>query len=108
MISLYFNLYQALKNHEIFTYGFCFYMDYNNVSFFVESCQLLFENKLSLIFYKLIYFYDKKNYFFDNLYIIIKLITVFICYEYKATLYKKIHISRNFRVRTLIIYLKFA
>ena len=41
--------------------------------------------KLLWIFYEQIYFYDnKKNYFFDNLYIIIKLITVFICYEYKA------------------------
>ena len=77
MISLYFNLYRAVKNHVIFTYGFCFCMDYNNVSYFVESYQLLFENKLSWIFHKQIYFYDnKKNYFFDNLYIIIKLITV--------------------------------
>ena len=29
-------------------------------------------------------FMIKKNYFFDHLYITIKLITVFICYEYKA------------------------
>ena len=47
LISLYFNLYRAVKNHVIFTYGFCFCMGYNNVFFFVESCQLLFENKLS-------------------------------------------------------------
>ena len=56
-------------------------MDYKNVSFFVESCQLLFENKLSWIFYEQIYFHDtKENYFLDNWYIIIKLIIVFICY----------------------------
>ena len=43
-------------------------MDYN-VIFFVESCQLLFENKLSWIFYELISFHDNnKNYFADNLY----------------------------------------
>ena len=80
MILLYFNLYRAVKNHVIFTYGVCFCIDYNNVSFFVESYQLLFENELLWISYELIDFYDiKKNYFFDNLYIIIKLITVFIC-----------------------------
>ena len=59
-------------------------MDYNNVSFFVESCQLLFESKLSWNFYEQFNFYDDKNYFFGNLYIIIKLITEFICYKYKA------------------------
>ena len=61
MISLYFNLYQTVKNHVIFTYGFCLCMNYNNVSFFVESYQLLFENKLSWIFYEQIYFYDNKK-----------------------------------------------
>ena len=68
-----------MKNYVIFNYGFCFYMDYNKVSFYVESCQLLFANKLSWIFYEQIDF-------FDNLYIIMKLITVFICYEYKPVI----------------------
>ena len=49
MISLYLNLYRTVNNHVIFTYGFCFCMDYNNVSFLVKSYQLLFENKLSWI-----------------------------------------------------------
>ena len=76
-------------------------MDYNNVSFFVESCQLLFENKLLLIFYQLIYFHDnKKNYFFDNLCIIIKLITLFICYEYKAIIKQLIITSHHFLMVT--------
>ena len=49
------------------------------------GCKLLFEYKLSWILYQLIYFHDnKKNCFFDNLCIIIKLITLFICHEYKA------------------------
>ena len=74
-------------------------MDYNNVSFFVESCQLLFENKLSWIFCQLIYFYDnKKNYFFENLCIIIKLIILFICYEYKAVIEQLIISSHHFLI----------
>ena len=68
MILLYFNLYRAVENHVIFTYGVCFCMDYNNVSFFVESCQLLFENKLSWIFYELIYIYVNKKKFFLMIY----------------------------------------
>ena len=100
MIWLYFNLYRV-KNNVTFTYGFCFCMDYNNVSFFVKSCKLLFENKLSWIFYQLIYFHDnKKNYFLDNLYTIIKLITLFICYEYKATMKQLIISSNHFLIIT--------
>ena len=88
-----------VKNHVIFTYGFCFSMDFNNVSFFVESCQLLFKNKLSWIFYQLIYFHDnKKNYFFDNLCIIIELITVFIFDEYKAIIKQLIITSHHFLI----------
>ena len=45
MISLYFNLYRAVKNKVIFNYGFCFCIDY--VFLFFESCQLLFDNELS-------------------------------------------------------------
>ena len=76
-------------------------MYYNNVSFFDESCQLLFENKVSSIFYEQIYFYDnKKNYFFDTLYIIIKLITLFICYEYKALIKQLIITSHHFLIVT--------
>ena len=66
MISLYFNLYRAVKNHGIFNYGFCFCMDYNSVSFFVESCELL---KLSWIFYEQIYSYDNNKIIFLIIYI---------------------------------------
>ena len=76
-------------------------MDYNNVSFFDESCQLLVENKLSWIFYEQIYFHDnKKNYFFGTLYIIIKLITLFICYKYKAFIKQLIITSHHFLIVT--------
>ena len=68
---------------------------------FVESCHLLFENKLSWILYQLIYFHDnKKNYFFDNLCIIIKLIILFICYEYKAIIKQIIITSHHFLIVT--------
>ena len=74
-------------------------MDYDNVFFFVESCQLLFENELSWIFYQIIYFHaNKKNYFFDNLCIIIKLITLFIYYEYKAIIKQLIITSQHFLI----------
>ena len=58
MISVYFNVYRAVKNHVLFTYVFCFCIHYNNVSFLVESCQMLFEKKISRIFYEQINFYN--------------------------------------------------
>ena len=68
-------------------------MEYNNVSFFDELCQLLFENKLSWIFYEQINF-------FDTFYIIIKLITLFICYEYNALIKQLIITSHHFLIVT--------
>ena len=54
-----------------------------------------------VILYELIYFHDdKNNYIFDNLCVIIKLITLFICYEYKAVIKQLLITSHHFLIIT--------
>ena len=84
-----------------FTYSFCFCMDTNIVSLWTNHVDCSLKINSRGFFYQLIYFHDnKKNYFFDNLCIIIKFITLFICYEYKVIIKQLIITSHHFLIVT--------